>query len=40
MDALPGDIPLDIVYEDEHLITINKHAGLVIHPAREITQAR
>ena len=33
MDAEPEDISLDIVFEDEHLIVINKHAGLVIHPA-------
>lgn len=26
-------IPLDIVFEDEHLIVINKPAGLVVHPA-------
>jgi 23S rRNA pseudouridine1911/1915/1917 synthase len=27
------DIPLDIVFEDEHLIVIDKPAGLVVHPA-------
>jgi 23S rRNA pseudouridine1911/1915/1917 synthase len=27
------DLPLDIVFEDEHLIVINKPAGLVVHPA-------
>lgn len=27
------DIPLDIVYEDDHLLVINKPAGLVVHPA-------
>jgi len=27
------DIPIDIVYEDEHLIVVNKPAGLVVHPA-------
>jgi 23S rRNA pseudouridine1911/1915/1917 synthase len=27
------DIPLDILYEDSHLIVINKPAGLVVHPA-------
>src|SRR5690606_3232390 len=26
------DIPLEIVYEDERLIVINKQAGLVVHP--------
>lgn len=30
--ALAEDIPLDIVYEDEHLMVINKPAGLVVHP--------
>ncbi|MBB65672.1 MAG: 23S rRNA pseudouridylate synthase [Waddliaceae bacterium] len=28
----PEDIPLDIVYEDEYLLAINKPAGLVVHP--------
>ncbi|WP_374360335.1 RluA family pseudouridine synthase [Pseudoduganella danionis] len=28
----PEPIPLNIVYEDEHLIVINKPAGLVVHP--------
>lgn len=28
-----NDIALDIVYEDEHLLVINKAAGLVVHPA-------
>ena len=27
------DIPLDIIYEDDHLIAINKPAGMVVHPA-------
>ncbi|MDZ7765391.1 MAG: RluA family pseudouridine synthase [Melioribacteraceae bacterium] len=27
------DIPLDIIYEDEHLLVVNKHAGMVAHPA-------
>jgi 23S rRNA pseudouridine1911/1915/1917 synthase len=27
------DIPLDVVYEDKDLIVIDKHAGLVVHPA-------
>jgi 23S rRNA pseudouridine1911/1915/1917 synthase len=29
----PEDIPLDIVYEDEHLLLVNKPAGMVVHPA-------
>ncbi|HJR06029.1 MAG TPA: RluA family pseudouridine synthase [Pyrinomonadaceae bacterium] len=29
----PEDIPLDIVYEDDSLVVLNKPAGLVVHPA-------
>ena len=29
----PQDIPLDIVYEDESIIVVNKKSGLVVHPA-------
>ena len=29
----PEDIPLDVVYADEHLLVLNKPAGLVVHPA-------
>lgn len=29
----PEDIPLDILFEDEHLIVINKPAGMVVHPS-------
>ena len=29
----PEDIPLDIMYEDEDLIVVNKQAGMVVHPA-------
>ena len=32
-EALPEDIPLDVVYEDEHIIVINKPKGMVVHPA-------
>ena len=32
-EALPEDIPLDIVYEDESIIVINKPSGMVVHPA-------
>jgi 23S rRNA pseudouridine1911/1915/1917 synthase len=31
--ATAEDIPLDIIYEDEHLICLNKPPGLVVHPA-------
>ena len=30
---LPEDIPLSVVHEDEHLLVIDKPAGLVVHPA-------
>ena len=32
-EALPEDIPLNIVYEDEYIIVINKPKGMVVHPA-------
>lgn len=32
LKIIPEEIPLDIVYEDEHLIVLNKPAGLVVHP--------
>ena len=32
-DIKPTDIPLDIVYEDDYLMIINKKSGLVTHPA-------
>jgi len=32
-DLVPQDIPLDIIYEDEWLLVINKQAGIVCHPA-------
>ncbi len=31
-EIIPQEIDLDIVYEDEHLIVINKKAGMVVHP--------
>ena len=33
LDLIAQEIPLDVLYEDEHLIVINKPAGLVVHPA-------
>jgi len=33
VEIIPEDIPLDILYEDDDLIIINKQAGLVVHPA-------
>ncbi len=32
-DTLPEDIPLEIVFEDAHLVVVNKPAGMVVHPA-------
>lgn len=32
-DILPEDIPLDILYEDNDIIVINKPKGMVVHPA-------
>ncbi len=29
----PEPIPLDVIYEDEHLLVVNKPAGMVVHPA-------
>ena len=33
IEALPQDIPVDIVYEDDHLLVVNKPQGMVVHPA-------
>ncbi len=33
VDIVPRDIPLQIIYEDEDLLVINKPKGLVVHPA-------
>lgn len=30
---IPEDIPLDIIYEDEHIIVVNKPTGMVVYPA-------
>lgn len=32
-EAQPQDIPLKVIYEDEHIIVINKAHGMVVHPA-------
>lgn len=32
-DAIAQDIPLNIIFEDEHLLVVDKAAGLVVHPA-------
>jgi 23S rRNA pseudouridine1911/1915/1917 synthase len=35
-EIIPEPIPLDIVYEDEHFLALNKQANLVVHPARGV----
>lgn len=32
-EAVPEDIPIDIIYEDEDIIVLNKARGMVVHPA-------
>ncbi|MBE6901762.1 MAG: RluA family pseudouridine synthase, partial [Ruminococcaceae bacterium] len=33
VDILPEDIPIEIVYEDDDLLVVNKPKGMVVHPA-------
>ncbi len=33
LDVVPQDIPVDIVYEDDELLVVNKPKGMVVHPA-------
>jgi 23S rRNA pseudouridine1911/1915/1917 synthase len=33
LETLPESIPLDIIYEDDDLLVVNKPAGMVVHPA-------
>jgi 23S rRNA pseudouridine1911/1915/1917 synthase len=33
IELIPEDIPLNICYEDDDIVIVNKHAGLVVHPA-------
>ena len=33
VDIAPEDLPLDIVYQDEAIVVVNKAAGMVVHPA-------
>ncbi|MCI0711424.1 MAG: RluA family pseudouridine synthase, partial [Chloroflexi bacterium] len=35
---IPEDIPLDVLFEDEHIAVINKPAGMVVHPAHGNTE--
>lgn len=33
LDVVPQNLPLDILFEDEFLVVVNKKAGMVVHPA-------
>ncbi len=33
IEAVPQDLPVEIVYEDDHLLVVNKPQGMVVHPA-------
>ena len=33
IDWQPQSLPLDIIFEDEHILVVNKPAGVVVHPA-------
>jgi len=33
-NIVPEDIPLEVMYEDEHLIVLNKQPDIIVHPAR------
>lgn len=33
LETIAQDIPLDVVFEDEHLLVVSKPAGMVVHPA-------
>lgn len=34
-EVIPEDVPLNIIYEDDHLMIVNKPAGMVVHPAHQ-----
>ncbi len=35
-ELIPENIPLEIVYEDEYFLALNKQADLIVHPARSL----
>ena len=37
LDVIPEPIALDILYEDEHILAVNKPAGMVVHPGAGVT---
>jgi 23S rRNA pseudouridine1911/1915/1917 synthase len=34
LEITPEDIPIDILYEDDHILALNKQSGIICHPAR------
>ena len=38
LDIKPEAIPLDILYEDDYLLVVNKPKGMVVHPAAGHTE--
>jgi 23S rRNA pseudouridine1911/1915/1917 synthase len=34
----PEDLPIDVLYEDDHLVIVNKAAGMIVHPGRGNTR--
>jgi 23S rRNA pseudouridine1911/1915/1917 synthase len=34
LEIIPENIPIDVLYEDEHMIAVNKAEGMICHPAR------
>ncbi len=39
MDLLSAEIPLDVIYEDEETLVLNKQPGLVVHPREGVQEA-
>lgn len=37
-DAMPVDFDVEVLYEDEHLLVVNKPVGLVVHPAPSVKE--
>jgi 23S rRNA pseudouridine1911/1915/1917 synthase len=37
-EVAPEDIPLDVIYEDDSIIVVNKPAGMVVHPGAGVTK--
>ena len=39
VDLRPEPIPMDILYEDDDMVVVNKHANFIVHPARKYKSA-